>query len=86
MSDRDTQFRGWAERIWEDIDFPDSVNLAIFYEDDFQEAVIQYLAQCGYDLVQYACTSISDAQVRSGVRLHPNAMLREVPDPPDLPS
>jgi len=38
------------------------------------------IAQRAYDLMQSACISISDEQMKQGVRLHPNAMLRAVAD------
>ena len=45
-----------------------------------------FIAHRIYDLMRLACVSISNAQMQQGgVRLHPNAMLRAIPDPAELP-
>src|SRR5258708_25421249 len=87
--ERDEHFRGFAKQQFADIE---GMFIKWFCATESEEEAriahdIQlFLARRAYDLVQHGCEAISNVQMRSGgVRLHPNAMLRAIPDMTELP-
>lgn len=87
MSDRDTHFQGFAELL-----YPDLAKLFVALyssrvmgdEEQAKQAEVfikEFLTQRVYDLEVQACLTINNEQMKSGgIRLHPNAMLRVIPD------
>src|SRR5258707_4114454 len=76
-NERDTHFQGSSHFLLQEM------SQRRFIGDDTSlhyEEMQTLIAQFAYDLVQAACIDISDEQMKQGVRLHPNAMLRAVAD------
>src|SRR5260370_38019374 len=86
MTERDTHFQGAAKlvvpKILQEIE-PYTDGASLYCEECItflHPALERLIAQFAYDLVQSACIDINNAQVKQGVRLHPNAMLRAIAD------
>lgn len=80
---RDTHFQGFAELLMKDLSQHTKENWSLMQADyiKFIRQQKRIIAQRAYDLVRCAAISISIAQMTQGdVTLHPNAMLRAVPD------
>lgn len=80
MSDRDTQFQGFAKLLVEELlrDAPAEPPAGLKGQlvADWEEKI----AHRAYDLVEHACAAIDHEQAILGVSLDPDVMLREVPD------
>jgi len=87
MTDRDTKFLGFAKLLQQEI-WETEVSIVPMLirsptgqvAKELTEALQTLIAQRAYDLEQSGCIDISNEQMRQGIRLHPNAMLRAVKD------
>src|SRR5260221_6878704 len=85
---RDTHFNNYAKIVFDDVEgMFMKLSLALGSEEEARIAydIQLFLARRAYDLMHHGCEAISEKQMRTGVRLHPNAMLRAIPDMTELP-
>lgn len=89
---RDTQFQNFAKLLYESL-YDQFSNLFVEEDDgDMEKAkqtnkgIQETIARRVYDLVEYACVNINNEQVKQiRMSLHPNAMIRAIPDMTELP-
>jgi len=86
-ADRDEHFRGFANQQFDDVAgmFMKWVVATRWEREEIANDIQLFLARRAYDLMHHGCEAISKEQMRTGVRLHPNAMLRHIPDMTELP-
>jgi len=86
-NERDTHFKKSADLLFPEVSKRFFTMYARIEEhrpieeiDALEDEIETLIAQYAYDLLQSACIDINNEQMRTGVRLHPNAMLRAVKD------
>ncbi len=80
-NDRDTHFKNFAKLLMQELlGEAGYIDIHKFWDSDQLPYYEKIIAQRAHDLVRTACIDISDEQMKQGVRLHPNAMLRAVAD------
>ncbi len=86
---RDTQFQGFAKVLWDELVRANGYGYIDVNEDDDGIDPTNYrqiIARRAYDLLYHASIAINNTQVKQlGMSLHPNAMMRDIPDLTDLP-
>lgn len=80
-SPRDTQFAGFAQKLFDDLPW-DDINIDM-ERSGWEDRWMERIARRAYDLVEHVCWHISDAE--SDGRLTEKAMLDRVPDLTELP-
>lgn len=91
-ADRDTQFKGFAEALFEDLGW-DDINIDMS-KNGWEERWMTTIAQRAFDLVEHACKIHHDYEVmkhacstdKQPVLIPPHDyMLARIPDLPELP-
>jgi phosphoglycolate phosphatase-like HAD superfamily hydrolase len=84
MSERDSHFAGFAERLWNELQETDVLFSMLFSRQD-RTALQQIIARHAYDLVEHALNRLHEREVQNGAYSPGPEHPTNIPDMPALP-